>query len=385
MANILLDDDYSGIGDEGLSMDLIDNSIPDDEEIPQEGSDDPQDDDDEDIEYKAITEDEDEDPSSEGVGDASQDENPSHEDNDRKSNSPNAFQALALSLNDEGILTLDKETLEAVNDGESFAAAMNEQVKSLLTEEQRRISEALSNNVPTDTISEYEKLMTYLNNTVNDDSIKAETPEAEELRMNLIVQDYLNKGFSQARAEKEAKRAFDSGSDIETALEALVEVRDFYKKEYDGVLATAKAEKDAKIAKEKEDLKKLEDKFLKTEEPIKGVKLTELERKKILQTYTKFVAKDDKGNPLNEIQKYAVENPIDYQYNLAILFSLTDGFKDLGKVIHKEVKAKSKTKMERLSNILSNPGAGLGYGGGTNFGNDKSPESSKGVKIFLND
>lgn len=321
----------------------------------------------------------------EGVGDESQEDEEDTdkpEDNDNKGgSSPNFFASIANSLKEEGILTLDDSEFKDVNDGAKLAALMEKQVNTMLDAKQKRIDEALSNDVPVDTVKQFEQLIAYVGG-ITEDSIKDETPEAEQLRGNIIVQDYLNKGFSQERANREAKRAFESGSDIEVALEALTELKSYYTSEYDNVIKESKQAKEDKLKEERELSKKIEDKFLKVEEPIKGIKLTENDRKKVLNSYSKFVGNDEGGKPINAIQKYAIDNPIDYQYNINLLFYLTNGFKDMGNVIQKEVKKKTNSAMQDLERTLRNPSNNIG-GGNMSFDNDRSPESFKGISVDL--
>lgn len=315
----------------------------------------------------------------EGVGDESQEDGkPTSQE---EGTSPNFYASIASSLKADGILNLlDDTDFENINDATSLASLFQKQIDSMLDDNQRRIKQVLEYGIPVDQVRKYENAISYLD-SITEEDIKAETQDSEQLRGNILVQDYMNKGFSQERANREAKKSFDAGTDIEDALEALKEVKEFYKKEYQTLIETTKAEKEALLAKEKEDSKKLEKLFLETEEPIKGLKLTPSERKKILNQYTTFVDKD--GNvPMNAIQKYAKENPVEYQYNINLLYYLTDGFKDIGKVVQKQVKKQTKSALSDLERKLRNPANNVGSGG-LDFGNDTSPDSYKGLTVVL--
>lgn len=295
--------------------------------------------------------------------------------------SPNFYASIADSLKKDGFFTLDDSDWKDIESADGLAELFQKQVDALLDSKQKRIDEALNNNIPVDTVKQYEQVLSYVE-SITESSLKEETPEGEQLRGNLICQDFMNKGFSQERANKEVKKSFEAGTDVEDSLEALTEVKSFYKEEYENILETSKEEKKSLLDKERENSKKLEDLFLKTEEPIKGVKLTENERKKVLKQYTKFVSKDSKENPLNAVQSYAYENPLEYQYNINLLYYLTNGFKDMGTVLQKGVNKKTKSTLSNLEKTLRNPNTQLG-GGGLNFDNDKSPDSYKGINVVL--
>lgn len=318
---------------------------------------------------------------SEGVGEESQED---LEDEviqtESKNNSPNFYSNLATTLSESGILTLDEKEFENITEPEHLAALFTKQIDSLLDAKQKRIDEALNYEIPVDQVKQFENVISYVNN-IKEDNIKEESQEAETLRGNIIYQDYINKGFSKERAEKELKKSFDAGTDIEDAMYALEELKSFYSDEYENIIQEAKDKKNIAIKEEKELAKKIENKFNKETEPIKGIKLSKEDRTKLLNQHSKFIAKDDSGKPLNAIQKYAKENPIDYQYNINLLYYLTDGFKDLGKVINKEVKSKTNKAFKNLENTLRNPSNHLGGGLGMDFGNDKSSEANLGVMI----
>jgi hypothetical protein len=97
---------------------------------------------------------------------------------------------------------------------------MEIQVQSKLDAKQKRIDEALGVGIEPDEIKKYENTLNYLEGITND-IIEDESEQGEQLRRNLIYQDYINRGFSEARAKKEMEKSFNAGTDIEDALEAI--------------------------------------------------------------------------------------------------------------------------------------------------------------------
>ena len=97
---------------------------------------------------------------------------------------------------------------------------------------QRRISAALEADVESDTIRQYENVLGFLD-SVKEESITDEGEQGEDLRRKLIYQDFLNRGYSKERAEREVKKSFDSGSDIEDAKDALEIIEKMPKSKFD--------------------------------------------------------------------------------------------------------------------------------------------------------
>jgi hypothetical protein len=285
----------------------------------------------------------------------------------------NAYASIAAALHKDGLLTLDEEEIKKVQDASDLATLFQKQVEMLLDERQKRISAALGNDVPVDQITEYERTLSFLDG-ITEESLKAETPEAEQLRGNIIFQDFINRGFSKERAGKEVKKSVQAGSDVDDALEALRENKAFFQGQYDAVVNNARAEKEKAIQKEKDTAASIEKMILETGEPIPGVRLTDLDRKKFRDQWKTFVGKDEQGKPMTALQEYATKNPDKYQYNVNLLYYLTKGFSDFSPVIKSQVKQKTKTALEGLERSLQTPANQVGLGG-LSFGNSKEDDS----------
>lgn len=280
-------------------------------------------------------------------------------DNDDKSgsNSPESTQfysTILSSLRDDGILPdIDEDLIKTAKTPEDFATAIEKQVAARLDETQRRIKEALDNGVEPDEINNYEGTINYLN-SIKEDDLNSDTEEAKSLRENLIYQDYLNRGFKPERAKKEVDKSITAGTDIEDAKSALESNKEYYTHSYQSLL---KEQEDlAKEAREqrRKEMETFSKKILDTEEPLSGVKVDQLTRKKILENATKPIYKDEEGNLMTSIQKYIKENPIDAQYYLNLFYTLTDGFKDINKLVKPKVAKTTKENIRSLESKLRN-------------------------------
>ena len=157
----------------------------------------------------------------EGV-DKEKEESKSSKVTDEGSSPKKTFYSSALkALKDDGILPdLDDEFISDATSPEKFAEAIELQVNARLEEANKRVKEALDNNVQVDDVRKFENAINYLNN-IDDEKLSEESDEAEVLRKQIIYQDYINKGFKPDRAEKEVQKSFNAGTDIEDAIDAL--------------------------------------------------------------------------------------------------------------------------------------------------------------------
>ena len=78
-------------------------------------------------------------------------------------------------------------------------------------------------------------------------------------------------------------------------------------------------------------------------------------RQKIYDNISKASYRDDKtGQMLTAVQKYQRENPKEFIKNLGIIYTLTDGFSNIGKLIQSGVKRQMKSSLRELEHTLSN-------------------------------
>lgn len=277
-------------------------------------------------------------------------------DNNSVSSSPknkNFYSSITDALVVDGIFPdLDKETIQNVKTPEDFQKIIEEQINARFTEKEKRINEALNNKVEPSVIQQYESTIDYLNN-INDDSLSAEDEEGENLRRQLIYNDYLNRGFSKTRAEKMVNDAINNGTDVDDAKDALQGIKDFYNNKYKEILDSAK-ENEKKLAEERikqsENLKKsiMEDKNL-----YGNVDIDKATRAKIYDFITKPVHKDSNGNYMTALQKYQSENTIEAMKNFAICYTLTNGFKDWSKLGSKQAKKEVKKGLANLEKVIN--------------------------------
>lgn len=302
----------------------------------------------------------------------------------KSGSSPNFYSSLTTALKEDGVLPdLEDEDLAKVQSPEDFASVIEKQIEARLEDVQKRVKEALDYGVEPSEIKSYETTISYLD-SLADDAIEDETDAGENLRKSLIFQDFINRGFSEARAKRETEKSVNGGTDIEDAKEALISNRDFFKKGYTTLIKTAREEVENENKLQKQQTEEFRKKSLETEAPFEGVKLDKRVRQSIYDTATKAVAKSDDGQMLTAIQKYEKENPIDFRYKLATIFTLTDGFKNLDGLVQGKVKKETSKSLRELEHTLRGNST-LGNGSlklANGFGEDAN--SSSGLKLDIN-
>lgn len=270
-------------------------------------------------------------------------------------NNKNFYSSIASALKEDGIFPdIDDESLAKIKTPEDFAEMFENQVQAKLDEKQQRIDKALNYGVELTDIQKFESTIDYLDK-ITDDIISDESEQGENIRRQMIYNDFINRGYSKERAEREIKKSFDSGSDIEDAKEALQSNKEFYKKSYDKLVNEAKLEAENANKQMKEDSEKLKNSILNDSKVFGDLQIDTTTRKKVLDNISKPVYKDpNTGKLLTAIQKYEAENKLDFIKNVGLLYTLTDGFKNLDSLVNSKVKKETKKAMRELENTINN-------------------------------
>ena len=267
----------------------------------------------------------------------------------------NFYSSIAKALKEEGIFPdLDDDGLSKVKDPEDFRDLIDQQIKAGLDERQKRIDEALNAGVEPTEIRKYENTINFLG-SIKEENISDEGDKGEKLRKDLIYQDFINRGYSKERATREVQKSFNAGTDIDDAKEALKSNIDFFRDKYDELVNDAKSEAEEEEKERKEQAEKLKSSILNDKDVFGDLSVDKSTRQKIYDNIAKPVYKDpETGEYFTAIQKYEMENKTDFLKNIGLLFTLTDGFKNLDGLVKGKVKKEVKKGLRELEHTLNN-------------------------------
>jgi hypothetical protein len=294
-------------------------------------------------------------PESVGSGKDNQEEEEDTQSEKDKGTSPktNFYSSIASALKEEGIFPdLDDDTLNGIKTPEDFAEAVEKTVQARLDERQKRIDAALQADVEPDEVRRYEQTLANLD-AIKEEYITDETEKGERLRKNLIYQDFRNRGYSEARAKREVEKSFNAGTDIEDAKEALESNREYFSNQYQDLIKEAQEEAKEEQKKIKEEAAQLKKAMLEDKEVFTGITLDKTTRQKAFENITKPVFKTEDGEYLTAIQKYEMDNPVEFRKYLSVLFTMTDGFKNIDGLVKGKVKKEVKQSLRELEHKLS--------------------------------
>lgn len=381
LGNILEQDEINGMFDDLEDEVTIDNS---DEDVNNEENNNET--------TETIDSDKLFDEESEGVGSEKEDinieEGEETEPDEGNGTSPKAkfYSSIAKALKEEGVFPdLDDDDTKSIKTPSDFLNIIEKQIQEKFDERQKRIDDALNAGVEISEIKKYENTLNFLN-SIDDNTISDESDKGEKLRQQLIFQDYINRGYSKERAQKEVQKSFNAGTDIEDAKDALDSNKDFFKKEYKSLVDSAKLEEEKAVNERKEQAEKLKKSIMDDDKLFGELKIDKGTRSKIYDNISKPVYKDpETGEFLTAIQKYEMENRTEFLKNVGLIFTLTNGFKNLDNLLKGKVKKEVNKGIRELERVLNN--TAIPTNGNLKYmvGVDDDPESylGKGWKLDI--
>ena len=273
----------------------------------------------------------------------------------KEETSPNFYSSIAKTFAEDGVFqNLDEEALSKVNDAESFLDLVEQQVQSKLDEKQKRIDQALNAGIEPTQIQRFENNMKILN-SITEDSISEEGEKGENLRKNIIYEDYIQKGFSKERAIKAVERSIAAGTDIEDAKEALQSCKDQVNKAYNDAIKKAEEEKANEEKELKEQAEALKKSILSDKKPFGDLEIDKSTRQRVFDAISKPVFTDpETGERLTALQKYEADNHNDFMKYVGLTYVLTDGFKSLDGLVKGKVKKEVGKSLKELEHTLNN-------------------------------
>ena len=273
----------------------------------------------------------------------------------KEGTSPNFYSSIAKTFAEDGVFQdLNDEALSKVNDAESFIDLMEKQIQSKLDEKQRRIDEALNAGIEPTQVQRFESNMKVLN-SITDEAISEEGEKGENLRKNIIYEDYIQKGFSKERAIKAVERSITAGTDIEDAKEALQSCKDQVTKAYNDAIKEAKEEKANEEKELREQAEALKKSILSDKKPFGDLELDKNTRQRVFDAISKPVFTDpETGDKLTAIQKFEADNHNDFMKYVGLTYVLTDGFKSLDGLVKGKVKKEIGKGLKELEHTLNN-------------------------------
>lgn len=277
------------------------------------------------------------------------------EGSDGTSPNDNFYSSIANALAVDGIFpNLDDETVKKAVDAESFSDLIEAEINARFDEKQQRISKALENGVEPTDIKKYESTLDYINK-ITDAAIAEESEKGEQLRYNLIYQDFLNKGMSPDKAKKYTDRTINAGTDVEDAKEALQSNKEFFSGEYNRLLQEAQQQADEEKAERSKQAKQLQTSLLKDKNLFGDMEISSDIRKKAFETVSKPVYKDpETGDYMTALQKYEIEHRADFLKYTGLFFAMTNGFKDFDSFAKGKVKKEMRKGLRDLEKTLNN-------------------------------
>lgn len=275
-------------------------------------------------------------------------------DKKSKGSSPNNFYtSITRALVEDGVLEIsDEDEIANIKDADALRNAIAKQIENGIGEEQRKIAEALDNGIQPDVVKKYVNTIKWLD-SISESDLTSDTDKGKMIRKNIIFQDFINRGFSEARAERELKKSFDGFTDIDDAKEALESNKEFFKERYNSMLKEAEDAKRELEETKKRDAEDFKKSILGKDDIIAGMTIADNVRKQIYDNATNAKYTGKNGARMTALEKYQSENPKDYVKIVSTLWTVTKGFTDFSGLSKQAVQKEKKRGLAALEGVIN--------------------------------
>ena len=182
------------------------------------------------------------------------------------------------------------------------------------------------------------------------------------------------KGHSEEEAQELVKTYVDNGKDIEKAKKALENAKQYYTQRYDELIKEGKRQQQERKAMIKKQVEQVHDSIMNDEKVFKELDINKTTREKIFECVMKATEKDEQGNNVTKLQKYMNENPEESMKMFGMVYVLTDGFKNIDKLMSGPVKKEKRKAIDKLTQAINS----------TQHNNDGSLRLQSGVSSDFN-
>lgn len=284
--------------------------------------------------------------------------------NPRNEGDSSPITPFASLLHEKGFLpNLNWEDFNAAEDKiEALADAMRKEVEfananfiNSFPEELVDLVKAVASGVPFDKLKD-NKVAELNYSTITQDSLS----EDVSLQKRLVSESLAAKGFNEKKIAKMLNTFEDTDSLEEEANDALVELKEFHKKQQEQIKLQYAEQQKQLEARHQQTIRTINDTVKGTEEIVPGMKLNDSVKNRLIQNMTQIVGQSQDGTPLNFVMQTRAKNPLKFDMAVTYLADITNGFEDWSKIKTTAKTAATKDFKAALGEAITNSGAPKG-------------------------
>ncbi len=243
------------------------------------------------------------------------------------------YSDLAKALAEDGILG-DAEAAGRVTDADGLRGAIDAELASRLDAKHRRVLAALDAGAPQDDVRQLEAMIEDLKQ-YDEAKLTDESDAGVAARKEIIFRAALFNGLDENRARKEVEKSIKAGTDIDDARDGLAMMRQSIGEAYDGMVAEGRRRQEEARRGYEERCKTLEGEIM-GGDGVTG-KLSEGVRRRIVNNVMVRSETLPDGRRVTPLQKFCMTDPSASRV-LGELFTITDGFRNFGKLSEANVR-----------------------------------------------
>jgi len=278
---------------------------------------------------------------------------PSDESDDTNNgSSSSSYQVLAKALSEEGVFSISEEALKDVNGADQIIDLVQGEINARVEEYKKSLPKEVKELLDGyDDGADFDELLKVKKEQITFSKIKEEDlDDNEELMRKVLAKDLELRGMDQEDIQEEIDDIFALGKEDLRSKKALKNILRATEAETTRLREEAKKEEASRL-KEYNDRMTTIRKSVDSTNEIGGVPVS----KKIQDTAYKAITTpvaEYNGTPINALTKSRLEDPVEFDKTVAILWALTDGFKKYD-AFGKAAKKRALTELDQVADKLA--------------------------------
>lgn len=307
-------------------------------------------------------------------------------DYDEQHYNENTFADLAYAFREEGIFDdISDDDIDNIEDAYDFKKFVDAKIQQKVGEKITRIENILEDGGMPNDIQNFENQLQAYEDLLNSRSLTGEDDHSASLRREIIRRDCKMRGMSDARINREIEKSIKAGTDIEDAIDSLESLKRNTEEAYNDYRQNLFRVREEKAYRLQEFSKDLYDSMSEENDTYSDFSLSKSVRDKAYRNLTERNCVDSRtGERISALTKYERENKREFLKNVSLLFTITDGFKNMDKFVKGKVNKSMKRGFAELEHKIN--GSRRFSGGSLEVNNvlDNDPESyyGKGYNLF---
>lgn len=240
-----------------------------------------------------------------------------------------------------------------ISDVESFSKLIDKKINARVSDYDKIVRNNVNLGEDNQEILQTQNIIKFLEG-LNESDFSVDEDRSNQLRYQLIYRDFINKGFSEDRAKREAIRCYQSQDSVEIAKEALQDGLKYYKERVQDILDDTNRRIEEEQRREQSKFNEVKNMIFDKDKFFSKASIDDKVRSSAFDAISKpYYTDKETGRTMTALQKYQRDHQVEFLANVSLLYAATNGFRDVDSFIDKIASKNTKKKLNQIEQSIN--------------------------------